>query len=89
MKKKSCRMTEDERQKHERAVKLRKMTDEQLCDYIDKIIESAEKEKEKHICPSVSDFIRHLANKAGTGNGIGQSTVNKIRNFAVEEGFMN
>ena len=46
-------------------------------------------EKEKRICPSVSDFIRHLANKAGTGNGIGQSTVNKIRNFAVEEGFMN
>ena len=89
MKKKSCRMTEDERQKHERAVKLRKMTDEQLCDYIDKIIESSKTEKEKNTRPSVPDFIRHLANKTGTGNGIGQSTVNKIRNFAVEEGFMN
>lgn len=87
MKKKNCRMTEDERMKHERAVKLRKMTDEQLCDYVDTLVEQAGK-KEKNTRPTVADFIRHLGSKVGSGNGIGQSTVDKISQFAMAEGFM-
>ena len=35
MKKHSCRMTDTEKEMHDRAVKIRKMTDEQLCNYID------------------------------------------------------
>ena len=35
MKKHSCRMTDTEKEMHDRAVKIRKMTDEQLCKYID------------------------------------------------------
>ena len=35
MKKRSCRMTDTEKEMHDRAVKIRKMTDEQLCKYID------------------------------------------------------
>ena len=34
-KKRSCRRTADEDKIHEKAVKMRKMTDEQLCKYID------------------------------------------------------
>ena len=35
MKKRSCRMTDTEKEMHDSAVKIRKMTDEQLCKYID------------------------------------------------------
>lgn len=83
MKKKSCRMTENERQKHERAVKLRKMTDDQLCAYVDSL-----EGRERKSVPSIEDFIRHLAGKVGSGNGIGQSTVDKIARIAMEDGFM-
>ena len=36
MAKKNCRMTDDERAIHDRAVSLRKMTDRQLCDTMDR-----------------------------------------------------
>jgi galactokinase/mevalonate kinase-like predicted kinase len=36
MKKRACRMTEEEKAMHNRAVKLKKMTDAQLCDFIDR-----------------------------------------------------
>jgi hypothetical protein len=35
MKKRTCRMTEEEKAMHGRAVKLKKMTDAQLCEFID------------------------------------------------------
>lgn len=34
MKKQSCRMTQQERETHREATKLRKMTDQQLVDYV-------------------------------------------------------
>jgi len=88
MKKRNCRMTEEEKMVHERAVKLRKMTDEQLCAYVDGLEEKAKKKYEKSHRPTVADFIRHLDNMVGTGNGIGYSTVEKIKFFAKSEGFM-
>ena len=33
--KKNCRRTDEERAVHDRATRLRKMTDAQLCDFID------------------------------------------------------
>ena len=41
MKKRNCRMTGEEKNVHERAVKLRKMTDEKLVEHIDHIREEA------------------------------------------------
>ena len=35
-KKKNCRMTDEERAVHDRAVSLRKMTDQQLCETMDR-----------------------------------------------------
>lgn len=84
MKKKSCRMTETERQMHDRAVKVRKMTDEKLCEYLDGL---AHHEPVK-TGPSVADFIHLMEEKAGSGNGIGMGIVGKVKNFAVAGGFM-
>jgi hypothetical protein len=37
MKKRNCRMTPAEREQHERATKIRKMTDAQLCGMLDRL----------------------------------------------------
>lgn len=43
-KRRSCRRTNDEVKMHEKAVKLRKMTDEQLVHYIEDRVEKARSE---------------------------------------------
>ena len=78
-KKRNCRRTPDELRQHEIAVKVRKMTDQQLCEFIDGLSAS---------CPSVEDFLRRLDELSGTGNGIGRVTVNKLRRIAIKEGFL-
>ena len=78
-KKRNCRRTPDELRQHEIAVKVRKMTDQQLCEYIDGLSASL---------PSVEDFLRRLDELSGTGNGIGRVTVNKLRRIAIKEGFL-
>lgn len=78
-KKRNCRRTPDELRQHEIAVKVRKMTDRQLCEYIDGLSASL---------PSVADFLRRLDELSGTGNGIGRVTVNKLRRIAIKEGFL-
>ncbi|RCX20901.1 hypothetical protein DFR58_101103 [Anaerobacterium chartisolvens] len=44
MKKRNCRKTEAERQAHETAVKLRKMTDGQICEFINGTFDSGVQE---------------------------------------------
>lgn len=78
-KKRNCRRTPDELRQHEIAVKIRKMTDQQLCKYIDGLSKAV---------PSVEDFLRRLDELSGTGNGIGRVTVNKLRRIAAQEGFL-
>ena len=78
-KKRNCRRTPDELRQHEIAVKIRKMTDQQLCEYINGL--SADR-------PRVEDFLRRLDELSGTGNGIGRVTVNKLRRIAIKEGFL-
>lgn len=84
MKKKNCRMTETERRIHDRAVRIRKMTDEQLCEYLNSLANYKSEQNNS----SVDDFICSLQEKAGTGNGIGKATVGKIKEFAIAEGFI-
>lgn len=78
-KKRNCRRTPDELRQHETAVKIRKMTDRQLCEFIDRLSISR---------PSVEDFFRCLDNQAGSGSGISTGTIYKLRRIAIKEGFL-
>lgn len=78
-KKPNCRRTPDELRQHETAVKIRKMTDQQLCEFIDRLSISR---------PSVEDFFRCLDKQAGSGSGISTGTIHKLRKIAVKEGFL-
>jgi hypothetical protein len=70
---------------HERAVKIRKMTDEQLCRYLDGLQGGTAAGAYKN---KVAEFIQHLDMMSGTGNGIGKSTVYKLQKFAEKEGYV-
>ena len=78
-KKRNCRRTPNELRQHETAVKIRKMTDQQLCEFIDGLSISR---------PSVEDFFRCLDKQAGSGNGISTGIIHKLRKIAVKEGFL-
>ena len=76
MKKRSCRMTPEERAVHEFAVKIRKMTDKQIYDFVDEIKSQS----------STADLIKLL--ETGNVGGIGLVTVKKIKELAVMEGLI-
>lgn len=80
MKKHSCRMTDTEKEMHDRAVKIRKITDEQLCKYIDDT-QSKNDTRDK----SVSKFLTCVAGL----KGIGKTTENKLYYLAREKGFID
>ena len=88
-KKRNCRMTDEEKKMHERAVKLRKMTDAQLCEFVDRTYgigmeeganlaeTNTPKAPEKVVdgAASVKAFIEYLTGRVGTGNRIGNGTI--------------
>lgn len=78
-KKRNCRRTPDELRQHEIAVKIRKMTDQQLCEYIDGL--SADR-------PRAEDFFHCLDKQAGSGSGISTGTIHKLRKIATKEGVL-
>lgn len=80
MKKHSCRMTDTEKEMHDRAVKIRKMTDEQLCKYIDDT-------QVKNLLTLLSR-VSFLPCVAGL-KGIGKTTENKLYYLAREKGFID
>lgn len=80
MAKKNYRKSPLEKQQHEKAVKIRKMTDEQLCDFIDEIAEGNTNQ--------VKDFLNRLEELKGTGNGINTNIIKKLCKIAESEGFM-
>lgn len=85
MKKRSCRMTEEEKSMHERAVRIRKMTDAQICDLIDstygKGMEEGAKIAETRQAPPALEenaarkFLHYLEARQGSGNRIGKGTI--------------
>lgn len=124
MKKQSCRMTPQEREAHKEAIKLRKMTDQQLVDYVNDLkeqagdakdqetvhkaeIEELEAEVNKYKAKAnraeaeakrnaknavkairgkstggkaaVEQFLQELKKKTGSGNGIGNGTIFKLK----------
>lgn len=78
-KKRSCRRTYEENRIHEKAVKLRKMTDEQLVKYVENQVVATEKSG-----PDISSFVEEL----NSLRGVGAATVSKIRAYAVERGYV-
>ena len=80
--KRNCRRTDDERDQHDRATRIRKMTDAQICSYIDGLeqkaaaVAAAPKKTE--------DAIRHFVDSLA----VRDATIRKIRQMAYEMGFL-
>lgn len=96
MKKRSCRMTAEERDLHEQAVRLRKMTDQQLVDHLKHIQKDAyaagyAEAEANPIEPqstgkTLGAFIADLA--SGRCKGVKNATAFKIEEFARTEGYI-
>jgi hypothetical protein len=76
-------MTPEERELHERATKIRKMTDQQLCGYIDGLKNGNPEHISKIEKFGVNEFLLNLPNC----KGIGQATIAKLREYARKEGY--
>lgn len=87
-KKRNCRRTTDENIIHEKAVKMRKMTDGQLVHYVEDRVEKARSEgkNEAKKGGSLRKFLESLATP-GVIPGVGSATVDKVRKYAEECGF--
>lgn len=74
-KKRNCRRTVDEDRIHEKAVKLRKMTDEQLVNYVEDRVEKARSEgynrgkvhTPKRAAVNIPEIIEEIWNVKGIG----------------------
>lgn len=94
-KKRSCRRTVDENKIHEKAVKMRKMTDEQLVHYVEDRAEKARSEgyncgmaagaRKQAPRPGVKEFLEDIKNKGI--KGVGAATIGKLERMAVENGY--
>ena len=83
MKKRNCRLTPIERIQHDRATRIRKMTDAQLCTYLDELQATGEALDDVAIRRhGIEAFLSQLSSMAGTGNGIGAGTVATLRKLA-------
>lgn len=82
-KKRSCRRTTDENIIHDKAVKMRKMTDEQLVHYVEDRVEKARSEgfnQGKAQAPKYrSVSIEKIIHEIGSVRGIGATKLNDIR----------
>ena len=87
-KKRNCRRTEEEAAIHKRAVELRKMTDEQLVQHVEDMIEKARSEGfergKKHGNFDPAEFIEGIGNI----RGIGEKAMEKIRGYTEEGGWI-
>lgn len=102
MKKRNCRMTEEEKRIHERAIRIRRMSDGQLCEYIDGLEKDAaarNAEQQERLLRKFSEgvtqemviekFIRALSiRENNSGVRLSDATIRKIRQVAVDKGFL-
>lgn len=83
MAKKNYRKTPLERQQHDIAVKVRKMTDAQICDFIDDLQATAAGDR-------IKEYLQLVTLYSGNHrNGIGDKTIAKLRQIAEDEGYIN
>lgn len=90
MKKRSCRRTGFEQEQHDRAIRVRKMTDAQLCAYLDELAASGRRGPlaQAELEEVITGFIDSLAVRSDTGLRISDATIRKIRAMAVESGYL-
>lgn len=86
-KKRSCRRTVNEDKVHEKAVKIRKMTDEQLVQYVNDRVEKARSEgfnqgKKSVTGITVNEFLKEISKI----KGVGGATICKIMEHFREKG---
>ena len=80
MKKRSCRMTPEEKEIHALAVKVRKMTDQQISDFLDEVRADAYQEG---AAASGSGKVDQILDELAAGHcpGIGRATVIRLRGY--------
>lgn len=84
MKKRSCRRTEDEKAIHDRACRIRKMTDAQICTHMDKLAAAKGPPPEAVI----EDFLQALTIRTTDGTRVSDATIRKLRAIAADKGFL-
>lgn len=90
--KRNCRRTEDEVRIHEKAVKMRKMTDEQLVHYVEDRVEKARSEgfnrgkRSSGGQNGTKEFLSYL--QTTKIQGIGIVTINKLLKVAADHGYI-
>lgn len=87
--KRNCRRTDDERDQHDRATRM-KMTDAQICSYIDGLEQkaAAAAAAPRKTEDAIRHFVDSLAVRTDSGNRISDATIRKIRQMAYEMGFL-
>ena len=89
-KKRNCRRTVDEDRIHEKAVKLRKMTDEQLVNYVEDRVEKARSEGynrgKAHTPKKAPVNIPEIIEEIGNVKGIGATKLADIKCIGEEIG---
>ena len=88
--KRNCRRTDDERDQHDCATRIRKMTDAQICSYIDGLEQkaAAAAAAPRKTEDAIRHFVDSLAVRTDSGNRISDATIRKIRQMAYEMGFL-
>lgn len=88
--KRNCRRTDDERDQHDRATRIRKMTDAQICSYIDGLEQkaAAAAAAPRKTEDAIRHFVDSLAVRTDSGNRISDATIRKIRQMAYEMSFL-
>lgn len=89
MAKRNCRRSIDESKLHEKAVKIRKMTDIQLIEYIENRVQKARSEGRNEVKKgdSLKLFLQSIKIPSVIP-GVGRTTVDKIIKHAEEGGFL-
>lgn len=84
----NCRRTSTEREQHERAVRIRKMTDAQLCEYIDGL-EAGTRPAAPNRDEIIAKFLDDLTIRSDTGIRVSDATIRKLKQWAAEMGYFH
>jgi len=93
-KRRSCRRTVNQDEIHNKAVKMRKMTDEQLVHYVEDRVRKAESEgynKGREVIPPAEESekdVKQFLEEFKVVPGIGKATYIKLVNYAKENGYV-
>ncbi len=84
-KKRSCRRTDGENKIHEKAVKLRKMTDEQLVKYVESQAKQAEAGNVVKEKPLLASVMEDIMGEIGRIKGVGKTKLHYIQMILQEK----